>query len=131
MTLRSTYLHEGLSPRVRGSPHLAVRWCGHQGSIPACAGEPVVVVIRKEPTRVYPRVCGGADSTARPSQHMYGLSPRVRGSRAGRLYTALRSRSIPACAGEPRLTPRQTGRNTVYPRVCGGAHGNGRRKRHA
>ena len=49
-----------------------------------------------------------------------GLSPRVRGNRA--LYCALTAfgRSIPACAGEPRLQPRRERETPVYPRVCGG-----------
>jgi len=50
----------GLSPRVRGSPDGA-RLAGHpDGSIPACAGEPVAPGIVNGFEEVYPRVCGGA-----------------------------------------------------------------------
>ena len=107
----------GLSPRVRGNP--ANGGLGEiQGSIPACAGEPLgshphpawkevyprvcggtVKVVRG--ASVYPRVCGGTGMLPRGQERPLGLSPRVRGNR-GRLRRAWPSmRSIPACAGEP------------------------------
>ena len=50
----------GLSPRVRGSLHLApTAECG-LGSIPACAGQPVYAVTPSAAEGVYPRVCGAA-----------------------------------------------------------------------
>ena len=52
----------GLSPRVRGNPpNLAMRHA-HQGSIPACAGEPRRRGCRRPSPRVYPRVCGGTNA---------------------------------------------------------------------
>ena len=72
-------------------------------------------------TRVYPRVCGGADLGDLAGRAQEGLSPRVRGS----LHRGTASRpgagSIPACAGEPRPESARRGRCRVYPRVCGGA----------
>ena len=53
--------------------------------------------------------------------HQSRLSPRVRGSRRLAHRGGDRSGSIPACAGEPRATPRITPGPGVYPRVCGGA----------
>ena len=51
---------------------------------------------------------------------MSGLSPRVRGNLAGRVRSAMAARSIPACAGEPRMQFRRNRTVKVYPRVCGG-----------
>ena len=74
----------GLSPRVRGSPGRGLgRPRTSNGSIPACAGEPV----------------GREGRTSNKS----GLSPRVRGSpsRPRQIFTFGILGSIPACAGEP------------------------------
>ena len=51
-----------------------------------------------------------------------GLSPRVRGSRNGRLAPRWDWGSIPACAGEPGSKIAREAEVRVYPRVCGGAH---------
>ena len=54
----------GLSPRVRGN-HLGRNVGGRRdavlgnGSIPACAGEPVRILTALPQREVYPRVCGG------------------------------------------------------------------------
>ena len=49
-----------------------------------------------------------------------GLSPRVRGNPIRFLSSTSTSRSIPACAGEPREQCHPTRIPGVYPRVCGG-----------
>ena len=72
-------------------------------------------------TPVYPRPCGGALTSPRPSQVGHGLSPPVRGSRERHGRANGPPGSIPARAGEPPpCCPgiRSTG---VYPRPCGGA----------
>ena len=111
---------EGLSPRVRGNPELAVMERGRHRSIPACAGEPAFAFAIPGWRRVYPRVCGGTACRTRARALSRGLSPRVRGNpgRGGRRGGA--GGSIPACAGEPILRLRQPGMPSVYPRVCGG-----------
>ena len=91
-------------------------------SIPACAGEPGVDGRRGMKTRVYPRVCGGADRTGLSLFMPLGLSPRVRGSPPTSARVRGPTRSIPACAGEPRLLNGGGNGHGVYPRVCGGAH---------
>ena len=48
------------------------------------------------------------------------VSPRVRGNPASRFICDTRSRSIPACAGEPPCLWTPSYRPWVYPRVCGG-----------
>ncbi len=111
----------GLSPRVRGSRDSGVYQRSKVGSIPACAGEPASAMRRRAPSRVYPRVCGGARTYHQMSPLQLGLSPRVRGSLHQGCTTPTDNGSIPACAGEP-AQPHPTARSPrVYPRVCGGA----------
>ena len=50
---------------------------------------------------VYPRVCGGAGSSASTWRPESGLSPRVRGSHGRNPNPRTAAGSIPACAGEP------------------------------
>ena len=90
------------------------------GSIPACAGEPSVGVCGDTGTEVYPRVCGGTTYDYTKATLADGLSPRVRGNLLYALKGATEQRSIPACAGEPRLPVPPDPLPRVYPRVCGG-----------
>ena len=110
----------GLSPRVRGNRYHAQRGWLQNGSIPACAGEPLSNLDPDETERVYPRVCGGTDIALMARAAYSGLSPRVRGNRIVAIVARGGSGSIPACAGEPcsRTCGDRTSR--VYPRVCGG-----------
>ena len=110
----------GLSPRVRGNRLADYHAERNKGSIPACAGEPVVFHVVSQPTRVYPRVCGGTSFPVLVRPPPDGLSPRVRGNLDRGLHYARRVRSIPACAGEPRERRRDSSTRRVYPRVCGG-----------
>ena len=111
----------GLSPRVRGSRKSSILRLHEKRSIPACAGEPLSDGSLRVPSKVYPRVCGGAILTRKITMIAMGLSPRVRGSLPMTPLPWARSRSIPACAGEPLATLAHTITNPVYPRVCGGA----------
>ena len=110
----------GLSPRVRGNPRLSDVYDLFIGSIPACAGEPCELVYQLFQPKVYPRVCGGTAPLVGPSAPDGGLSPRVRGNPIAFHHDVARDRSIPACAGEPRVRPGALTGTTVYPRVCGG-----------
>ena len=87
----------GLSPRVRGNPHLLVGQERIARSIPACTGEPISLLT------VWQKG---------------GLSPRVRGNPVS--ADAHGRRSIPACTGEPFGVIGIPGRWRVYPRVYGG-----------
>ena len=106
-TWRAWHLHPkpGLSPQVRGNPHLARPGPARGGSIPAGAGEPAPAREPRDLARVYPRRCGGTRSAAMPARPGSGLSPQVRGN-------PLERRGRPAAAG-------------VYPRRCGGTQGPG------
>ena len=121
-TLRDATVQEGsgLSPRVRGNPRCYRRLSGPGWSIPACAGEPFGAGCVQSVQRVYPRVCGGTAVKSAIDMERQGLSPRVRGNQAPDAGQNIRSRSIPACAGEPLLVKRPPRWMPVYPRVCGG-----------
>ena len=54
---------QGLSPRARGNPIPALHEFHAEGSIPACAGEPLRKRSEAPFRRVYPRVRGGTHST--------------------------------------------------------------------
>ena len=71
----------GLSPRVRGNHPRPVHSRRRPGSIPACAGEPLMRPSDSDDFRVYPRVCGGTSSLLAYQPPLQGLSPRVRGNR--------------------------------------------------
>ena len=93
-------------------------------SIPARAGEPGIRTVGHNRRRVYPRACGGTETSRTTSSGLNGLSPRVRGNPMSLSRAVGKVGSIPARAGEPpsaipgnRLPP-------VYPRACGGTHGN-------
>ena len=65
-------------------------------------------------------MCGGTARLLADAHGDAGLSPRVRGNLAGNADNRRAGRSIPACAGEPRLADPRGQRAAVYPRVCGG-----------
>ena len=91
----------GLSPRVRGNHTRMTGTASAARSIPACAGEPARGESSGPFVRVYPRVCGGTSGGFRIHRRDPGLSPRVRGNRAGQRPPLNNPGSIPACAGEP------------------------------
>ena len=110
----------GLSPRVRGNRVVGISALDTAGSIPACAGEPMGSNLPHHSQKVYPRVCGGTVNQAVCGDRLQGLSPRVRGNPDHGDDGASALRSIPACAGEPRLSIPSSPCLQVYPRVCGG-----------
>ncbi len=111
----------GLSPRVRGSLCIAPGFSPYVGSIPAGAGEPTMARPFSPGRGVYPRGCGGAAGRGGGARASQGLSPRVRGSQAGRVDVDARFGSIPAGAGEPGGLIHLRRVRGVYPRGCGGA----------
>ena len=110
----------GLSPRVRGNLQPEGQRVAVVGSIPACAGEPVIGMVSCVLVGVYPRVCGGTVLGFCGLARAEGLSPRVRGNRYGWCDDGRVHGSIPACAGEPTRMNPNAAFVTVYPRVCGG-----------
>ena len=110
----------GLSPRVRGNRFAARLAERVDGSIPACAGEPLATCVVTTLGGVYPRVCGGTKPLAPTTEQSEGLSPRVRGNLLGFGLKDAAAGSIPACAGEPLRRAAKGQGCRVYPRVCGG-----------
>ena len=98
---RSLPTSSGLSPRVRGNPHLIKVTTPTPGSIPAYAGEPRAGRRAGGKNGVYPRVCGGTASASSICSDRLGLSPRVRGNPPLGFPELVHPGSIPACAGEP------------------------------
>ena len=111
---------DGLSPRVRGNRLDTSFYPPRLRSIPACAGEPHHGWFAVGEVSVYPRVCGGTQTTTRLRTIAGGLSPRVRGNRRLPRRRAGYPGSIPACAGEPTGSTNHISPAWVYPRVCGG-----------
>ena len=91
----------GPSPRGRGSPLARHVLEAHPGSIPAWAGEPSGTCSSSWPSRVHPRVGGGATYVRATAKWAGGPSPRGRGSLVAHRPGAVLQRSIPAWAGEP------------------------------
>ena len=115
---------DGLSPRGRGKRGDAGQPYLCAGSIPAWAGETFSVSMQRYLMRVYPRVGGGNGSRSALDKTREGLSPRGRGKPFQCGEGVYGQRSIPAWAGETRLSAPPLARSQVYPRVGGG---NGRR----
>ena len=117
---RGSALNLGLSPRVRGNLHQIVHDHHAIGTIPACAGEPKRTRNALALIADYPRVCGGTKGRGNGYHATAGLSPRVRGNRRFGRLVAIEDGTIPACAGEPRISPTVRAMYGDYPRVCGG-----------
>ena len=113
-------LRNGLSPHVRGNRRPACVERHPTRSIPACAGEPSPCRSWRRTIRVYPRMCGGTARTMPAPHRIYGLSPHVRGNRSRTRRCRCPPGSIPACAGEPSMSPTCSSLGKVYPRMCGG-----------
>ena len=117
---------QGLSPRVRGNRGAGENDRPAERSIPACAGEPYPRCRSEGARKVYPRVCGGTLPPELLAALCQGLSPRVRGNPVTVKSRLLLTRSIPACAGEPRAeTAFATGPAGLSPRVRGNPCGGG------
>ena len=137
----------GLSPRVRGKLRGMRQESSSPGSIPACAGEALHILLisprgrrsipacagEAAPVRearqrpgVYPRVCGGSVYNPLSASQRQGLSPRVRGKRSRRNPAAGGNGSIPACAGKPGEVPPGRGGGRSIP-ACAGEARNRRR----
>ncbi len=109
----------GSSPRVRGTRKRKGYPVADQRFIPACAGNASIRPTRYGRTPVHPRVCGeratGRHSTKQPT----GSSPRVRGTLEKAKTPEVKSRFIPACAGNANAGPIIFVLYSVHPRVCG------------
>ena len=119
--LKTTLGKSGLSPHVRGSHPPRGGSLRTTRSIPACAGKPQGDDGATSQGKVYPRMCGEAQSREFTSESQAGLSPHVRGSRNPKMRRAMPVGSIPACAGKPTSMSAFSCPCWVYPRMCGEA----------
>ena len=94
---------KGLSPRGRGKRGLNFCQSLTDRSIPAWAGETLVLVHAERKQTVYPRVDGGNITRRETADTFYGLSPRGRGKPSRELGSSRSCGSIPAWAGETLL----------------------------
>ena len=119
LTLSAKIPSPGSSPRVRGT-RSGIGATGSLGRfIPACAGNARARLKSGAQCAVHPRVCGERGVANGNVWDGDGSSPRVRGTRDGRLQPQCRWRFIPACAGNARRWLGNPPSPTVHPRVCG------------
>ena len=86
---------------MRGNLSNRLRRNYSDGSIPASAGQPRMLVEAPELLAVYPRECGATKSNHIWNISTHGLSPRVRGNLKDNMHPEEYVRSIPASAGQP------------------------------
>ena len=109
----------GSSPRVRGTQHGRRHRRGHDGIIPACAGNTDHCRSMLGYSGDHPRVCGEHCLIVLTILIGWGSSPRVRGTPETSKTKARKAGIIPACAGNTcgargrSMSPRD------HPRVCG------------
>ena len=104
---------------MRGHPVVVQPQQASPGSIPACAGSPLIARAVRVVSAVYPRVCGVTRVCASTVTICEGLSPRVRGHLDPCSWPVSTGGSIPACAGSPVGGVCHVPPCEVYPRVCG------------
>ena len=96
--------HLGRSPRARGRLTTTKRNMSVVGSIPACAGETKCRCWPRPVWQVDPRVRGGDSLLSQGYCSDPGRSPRARGRLLIASTTLSLTGSIPACAGETRMS---------------------------
>ena len=88
--------------------------------IPAGAGDTPVSGDPMAPFEDHPRGCGGHGAATESAYRPLGSSPRVRGTRRRWSRRLLRSRIIPAGAGDTWRSEMAPGELSDHPRGCGG-----------
>ena len=110
----------GLSPHIRGKRSSRRRPVRSGGSIPAYTGETKTDSWSSRGKRVYPRIYGGNDDFSVSLGGFRGLSPHIRGKRAGYRHSHGHIGSIPAYTGETADDLAAAVLQRVYPRIYGG-----------
>ena len=109
----------GSSPRLRGTRALDHGRPEAHRFIPAPAGNTWPTPAAPRTRSVHPRACGEHREAGRDDAVMHGSSPRLRGTRPPLHRRILRSRFIPAPAGNTSIQKPACGRLPVHPRACG------------
>ena len=109
----------GSSPRARGTGRCTRRQRCRRRFIPACAGNRLLMRRNEHGAPVHPRVRGEQYRHMAMGSRADGSSPRARGTERLSCAHALKSRFIPACAGNRPARHHDAGCNPVHPRVRG------------
>jgi len=110
----------GLSPLARGNRRLLQKVGHAEGPIPARAGEPQQLLLKRQLFGAYPRSRGGTPRGAGRMKCHRGLSPLARGNPVRHEFPDPTPGPIPARAGEPQLPKSCQLRPWAYPRSRGG-----------
>ena len=112
-------LCHGSSPRLRGTGHVGGHEERHHRFIPAPAGNGCRVARHARRETVHPRACGERHVERPAVRRDAGSSPRLRGTVLLLFGNELRSRFIPAPAGNGSFQRFVTLGQAVHPRACG------------
>ena len=113
--------HPGPSPRARGKRGESYCLPRSSRSIPASAGEASSICSCAVGSGVHPRERGGSFAGFLDGIFPLGPSPRARGKRPSHRKQKSSQGSIPASAGEAKVTLRLCHRCQVHPRERGGS----------
>ncbi len=116
-------IHDGSSPRVRGTANHRRALLPAPRFIPAGAGNRPDSSKIEMPATVHPRGCGEQGGGRIECVFVTGSSPRVRGTGSVRLQSKASGRFIPAGAGNSGEKRRSTVTAPVHPRGCGEQQG--------
>ena len=113
------HMHQGSSPRMRGTHSTCHLTSQYTGIIPAYAGNTAERDCRRRPDQDHPRVCGEHVPNVTLPNCKAGSSPRMRGTHDESFDAWLKEGIIPAYAGNtwPGQSIKQVSRD--HPRVCG------------
>ena len=87
--------------------------------IPAHAGQTTALPSASRSPSDHPRACGANGPAPRSPTRTTGSSPRMRGKQTVSRFAGVRSRIIPAHAGQTRRPDRHRGVHADHPRACG------------
>ena len=109
----------GSSPRVRGKLPVGDAGDLRDRIIPARAGQTPSASPARPSSPDHPRACGANLGVAAIKMAADGSSPRVRGKRGRSCEHAVRTRIIPARAGQTTVSQNPIRESTDHPRACG------------
>ena len=109
----------GSSPRLRGTHNQRYIKSAPERFIPAPAGNAPISTVPRRCRAVHPRACGERFQACLRKSRTAGSSPRLRGTRFGRLRLGAGWRFIPAPAGNAVQGSTGSRHQPVHPRACG------------
>jgi len=113
------HIHDGSSPRARGTLDELLAFIVEDRVIPACAGNTSRWRGSSDRVPGHPRVRGEHCRSSASASSEDGSSPRARGTRLHDHARHVGHRVIPACAGNTLNSPRSSAGVTGHPRVRG------------